>query len=43
MNLQRILVIKLADIGDVLTATPAIRALRETYPNAQIDLSLIHI
>lgn len=38
MNLQRILVIKLADIGDLLTATPAIRALRETYPDAQIDV-----
>ena len=38
MNLRRILVIKLADIGDVLTATPAIRALRKTFPDAQIDV-----
>ena len=30
--------VKLADIGDVLTATPALRALRETYPNARVDL-----
>ena len=32
------LVVKLADIGDVLTATPALRALRETYPDARVDL-----
>jgi len=38
----RILVIKLADIGDVLTATPALRALRQTYPQAMIDLLLTH-
>lgn len=34
--MQRILVVKLADIGDVLTATPALRALRHTFPHAQI-------
>jgi lipopolysaccharide heptosyltransferase II len=34
----RILVIKMAGIGDLLLATPALRALRETYPQAQIDL-----
>jgi lipopolysaccharide heptosyltransferase II len=33
-----ILVVKLAGIGDLLLATPALRALHETYPQALIDL-----
>lgn len=40
---MRILVIKLADIGDVLTATPALRSLRRTFPNASITaLTSLH-
>jgi heptosyltransferase-2 len=33
---DRILVVKLADLGDVLTATPAMRALRLAHPAAHI-------
>lgn len=33
---RRILVVKLADIGDLLTTTPALRALRLRYPQAEI-------
>ncbi|MSQ15398.1 MAG: glycosyltransferase family 9 protein [Dehalococcoidia bacterium] len=35
---MKILVVKLADIGDVLTATPALRSLRRTLPDAIIDI-----
>ncbi len=38
----KILVVKLADLGDVLTATPALRALRRRYPHATIDVLLTH-
>ena len=34
----RILVVKLAGIGDLLLATPALQALRDSYPEATIDL-----
>jgi heptosyltransferase-2 len=36
--LNRLLVVKLADIGDVLTATPALRSLRRSLPGARVDL-----
>jgi heptosyltransferase-2 len=35
-DLRRILVVKLADLGDLLTATPALRALRMRYPASEI-------
>lgn len=36
-NIQRILVIKLRAIGDVLLSTPVIQNLREHFPDARID------
>ncbi len=35
---MRILIIQLADIGDLVLATPALAALREAYPDAHITL-----
>jgi lipopolysaccharide heptosyltransferase II len=35
---MKLLVVKLSDVGDLLTATPALRALRDRYPSAQIDV-----
>src|SRR5438093_8501172 len=35
---KRILAVKLADLGDLLTITPALQALRAAYPSARIDL-----
>ena len=35
---RRILAIKLADLGDLLAATPALQALRAAHPEARIDL-----
>jgi lipopolysaccharide heptosyltransferase II len=35
---QRILAVKLADLGDLLTVTPALQALRAAHTAAQIDL-----
>ncbi len=35
---KRILAVKLADMGDLLTVTPALQALRAAHPSAQIDL-----
>ncbi len=37
-NIQKILVIKLAGIGDIILATPALRALRRKFPQAYIAL-----
>jgi ADP-heptose:LPS heptosyltransferase len=38
MRSVRILVVKLASLGDLLTATPALRALRSTFPTAHIGV-----
>ena len=35
---RRILVVKLASLGDVLTATPALRALRATFPDSHVGV-----
>jgi ADP-heptose:LPS heptosyltransferase len=35
---KKILAVKLADLGDALLITPALAALRQTFPNAQIDV-----
>jgi ADP-heptose:LPS heptosyltransferase len=35
---ERILVVKLDHVGDVVLATPAIRALRDSHPDAAIDV-----
>lgn len=35
---KKILIIRIDRIGDMFSATPAIRALREAYPEARIDL-----
>ncbi|MEI7553810.1 glycosyltransferase family 9 protein [Candidatus Chlorohelix sp.] len=36
--IKKILAIKLADLGDTLAITPALRALREAYPDATIEV-----
>jgi N-acetylglucosaminyldiphosphoundecaprenol N-acetyl-beta-D-mannosaminyltransferase len=38
MTIQRILLIQLADIGDLVLSTPAMAALREAHPRAHIAL-----
>lgn len=35
--MNRILLIQLRQLGDIILTTPAIRAVRQCYPNAQID------
>lgn len=38
LELDRILVVKLADIGDAVLATPSLVALRSSFPHARIDV-----
>lgn len=37
-SVTRILIVKLADLGDAILATPAINAIRGAYPDARIDV-----
>lgn len=37
ISAQRILIVQLRQVGDVLLTTPALKALRDFYPKAQID------
>jgi len=36
-NVERILIVRLSAIGDVIHSLPTASALRQKYPNAQID------
>jgi heptosyltransferase-2 len=40
-NIKKILIINLGGIGDLLLSTPALRALKETYPGAKISLMAV--
>src|SRR5262245_18343092 len=37
---KRILVVKLSSLGDVVHVTPCLRALRQSYPNAEIIMAV---
>src|SRR5437867_12704931 len=36
-TLEKILIIRFSSIGDIILASPIVRALRRAYPNARID------
>ncbi len=38
MQFERILAIKLADLGDMILTEPAIRSIREAFPSASVDV-----
>lgn len=40
-NIHKILVINLGGIGDLLLSTPALRAIKERYPDAAIDMMVV--
>lgn len=42
-DIHKILIINLAFIGDVILSTPVARALRETYPQAVIDMLVVPV
>lgn len=37
MNISKILIIRFSSIGDIILASPLIRSIKSTYPEAQID------
>lgn len=37
-KINRLLIVQLADIGDLILTTPALSALRQTFPDTQIDM-----
>jgi heptosyltransferase-2 len=37
MNISKILIIRFSSIGDIILASPLVRSIRSTYPDAQID------
>ena len=41
MNFKKILVIQTAFLGDVIMSTPVVKALKQTFPQAEIDLVTI--
>lgn len=41
MNFQKILIIQTAFVGDVILITPLIRATRELFPNAHLDVLVV--
>lgn len=40
--MNKILIIRLSSIGDIILTTPLVRAVRDKYPNAQIDFLVKH-
>ncbi|MFH1507777.1 MAG: glycosyltransferase family 9 protein [Candidatus Omnitrophota bacterium] len=40
-NISKILVVNLGGIGDVLLSTPALRALKDAYPKAKLDMLVV--
>lgn len=38
VDVQKILIVQLGDVGDVVLTTPTIRAVKETYPHAHVSI-----
>lgn len=41
-NIQNILVLVFSRVGEILLTTPTIRALRKSYPEAEITAAVFH-